>query len=321
MTNRTTWEGKLKPLGGLGRLESLVNLFVKEGEPGERSFENYKVVVMAADSGVSREDISIYPPMSSARIVQAHLDGTAAPSIFLRRIGREEILVDVGLFEPVDSEKVWNHRVSPGTRNFLQEPAMTPEEVVRAIESGSRVVERLEGLDIAGIGEVGVGNTVSSAAVLTSLLDVPLDKVIDRGSGVDDEVLARRADIITRALARHRPRSGDVLDILGKVGCFELAAMTGFIVRAGERRLPVMLDGYVACLAALLAVRLSGRRENLLVASHLSREKGHRMVLEELGLGPLFDFDLNYGEGLGAAIGLFLCELAFLCWRKIVNNC
>jgi len=319
MSEHTIWEAKLKPLGGLGRLEGLVNFFVEKGISPPRDFDNYRVVVMAGDNGISREGISIYSPADSVRIVQAHLEEAAATPVFLSRIGKEEILVDVGLFSPVDSGRVWDYRIRPGSGNFLVEPAMTREEAVQALEAGARVAARLDGLDIVGIGEIGVGNTVAAVAALAALLDLPAGQLADRGSGVSDSVLSRRISIIEKAIALHQPCPGDVLDAVSKVGGVTLAAMTGFIIGAGEKRLPVMLDGFVASVAALLATRLSGTCRELLVASHLSREKGHRLVLRELGLVPLFDFDLNYGEGLGAALGLFLCELAFVFSRRITQ--
>lgn len=320
LVNRGIWEGKLKPLGGLGRLEALVDLLIQGQTPVRATFDRYQVVIMAADNGVSREGISIYSPMDSRQIVAAHLDGSAAPVIFLNRIGKTEVLVDVGLFESIDSEKVWNYRIRAGTADFQWEPAMNRNEAIRAIDVGVLVAERLGDLDIIGIGEIGVGNTVASAAVLSALLGIYPEEVVDRGSGVADKVLARRVDIIKKALAQHQPRETDALDVLSKVGCLELAAMAGFILRAAEKRLPVMLDGYVASVAALLATRLAGVGNHRLVASHLSQEKGHQLALRELGLEPLFDFNLNYGEGLGAAMGLFLCELAFLFWRGIGDS-
>ncbi|MGI6487165.1 MAG: nicotinate-nucleotide--dimethylbenzimidazole phosphoribosyltransferase [Syntrophothermaceae bacterium] len=316
MTERYNWKGKLKPRGGLGRLESQVSLLVDKGILTSRGINNYLVVVMAGDNGISRENISIYHPMSSADIVEAHLRGEAAPAIFLQRIGKEEILVDVGLFDQVDCSQVWDYSIRRGTNNFRWEPAMTRVEAVRALEAGAQVVERLSGLDIVGLGEIGVGNTVSAAAIAASVLEVSADMVVDRGSGVDDTVLARRVEIVSEAISRHQPCKSDVVDILGKVGTFEIAAMTGFIVRAGEKGLPVMLDGYVSSVAALLASRM-GKLDGVVV-SHLSRERGHKTVLDALGLSPLFDFDLNYGEGMGAALGLFFCELGFAFLRKII---
>ena len=316
LTERSHWNGKLKPHGGLGRLESQISLLIDRGILTARGMNNYMVVVMAGDNGISRENISIYHPMSSADIVEAHLRGEAAPTIFLQRIGKREILVDVGLFEQVNCSRVWDYSIRRGTNNFRWEPAMTREETIRALEAGARVAECLTGLDMVGLGEIGVGNTVSAAAIVASVLEVSVDMVVDRGSGVDDTVLARRVDLVSEAISRYQPCKSDVVDVLGKVGTFEIAAMTGFIIRAGEKGLPVMLDGYVSSVAALLAAR-TGNLDGVVV-SHLSRERGHKTVLDALGLSPLFDFDLNYGEGMGAALGLFFCELGFEFLRKII---
>jgi nicotinate-nucleotide--dimethylbenzimidazole phosphoribosyltransferase len=294
------------PIQGLGRLEFLYSRLEKLNN----NARDYCLVIFAGDNGVSCENTSIYEPMSSYGIVKRHLEGNAPTAILLNRLGKKEYIVDVGLARQMENSAIIDHNIRRGSANFLDEDALEKWEVKKAIAAGQRIWDEIDysRFDIIGLGEIGVANTLCAAA-LTAVMTANAPAVMaGKGSG-DDKVIDKKADIISRALEFRYPEADNLLDLMARFGGLEIAALSGFILEAAKKQKPIVLDGFVTAVAALLASRIDSSVNTYLIAPSLSDERGHRTVLDILGLEPVFDLNINYGEGLAAAIGLFMAEI------------
>jgi nicotinate-nucleotide--dimethylbenzimidazole phosphoribosyltransferase len=202
--------------------------------------------------------------------------------------------------------------IAPGTKNFLVEPAMSPDQARAALTAGVELAESAgrDGFGLIGTGDMGIGNTTPSAAITAVMTGHPAADVTGRGTGIDDQGFTRKVSVIERALALHRPDSNDPIDVLSKVGGFEIAGLAGLILGAAARRIPVVLDGFIAGAAALIAAGLQPRCADYLIAAHRSVERGHQAALNRLGVTPLLDLDLRLGEGTGACLGIGLVQAA-----------
>ncbi len=294
-----------KPPGSLGRLEELaITLAGITGEPLPR-LPRKTVIVMAADHGVAAEGVSAYPQAVTAQMVANFLAGGAAINVLARRAGARVAVVDVGVAAdlPVHPDLV-GRKVAAGTRNLVEGPAMTEAEALAAIAVGIEVVAREveRGLDLVATGDMGIANTTASSVIVAAITGRSAAEVTGRGTGIDDAGLAHKVAVVERALAVNRPRPDDPLGVLASVGGLEIAGLVGVLLGAAARRIPVLLDGFIAGAAALVATELCPAAREHLVAAHSSVEIGHRVVLDRLGLAPFLEFDLRLGEGTGAAL-------------------
>jgi nicotinate-nucleotide--dimethylbenzimidazole phosphoribosyltransferase len=199
-----------------------------------------------------------------------------------------------------------------GTKNMTKRPAMTRQQALDAIESGIEVIEAeiAKGLDIVGTGDMGIGNTTASSAICAAITHKPVEKVTGRGTGLDDEQLSHKIKVIQKALELNKPNPGDPIDVLAKVGGFEIGGLVGVMLGAAAHRIPVVVDGFISGAAALIATGLSPALRDYLIAAHLSAESGHKILLEYLGLTPLLNLEMRLGEGTGAALGIAIVEAA-----------
>ncbi len=308
-----------KPPGSLGRLEELaVRIAGLTANPVP--FLDQKVVfVLAADHGVARLGVSAYPQAVTAQMVANFLAGGAAINALARAAGARVVVADFGVINPPTHPELRAYSLGPGTADFTTGPAMTREQAVAAVERGIALLESElgPGLDLVGTGEMGIGNTTAAAAVVSALLGVPPEAAVGRGTGLDRAGVRHKAGVVEAALRHNRPDPADPLDVLAKVGGFEIGGLVGLIFGAAARRKPVVLDGYITGAAALLAVRLCPAVRPYLIASHRSAEPGHRLVLRALGLRPLLDLGLRLGEGTGAALGFMLIDAALRAHREM----
>jgi nicotinate-nucleotide--dimethylbenzimidazole phosphoribosyltransferase len=302
-----------KPPGSLGRLEELsVRLAGIMGQPLP-AIKDKVIVTMAGDHGVVEEGVSAYPQEVTTQMVLNFLGGGAAINALARHVGARVVVVDMGVKGDLPAHPdLLSKKVAPGTANIARGPAMTREQAVRSLEAGIEVVEAEigRGLDIVGLGEMGIGNTTPSAAIAAAFTGESPDLIAGRGTGVDDVGLARKIKAIEAALAVNRPDPDDALDVLAKVGGFEIGGLAGVILGAAAHRKAVMVDGFISTAAAMVATRLAPAAKPYLIAAHRSQEYGHGMMLDWLGLDPLVDLDMRLGEGTGAAIGISLAEAA-----------
>jgi nicotinate-nucleotide--dimethylbenzimidazole phosphoribosyltransferase len=313
---RTRQDHLTKPAGSLGLLEELsIQLAGITGTLRPR-LERKGVIVMAGDHGVAREGVSAYPAEVTPQMVQNFLHGGAAINVLARQAGARVVVVDVGVAVEIVSDEqlhgLVRRKVAYGTANLAVGPAMTREQAIQAVQVGIEVVncEIDVGLDLVATGDMGIGNTTPSAAIVAAFTGLPVAQVTGRGTGVNDIGLAHKIAIIEQSLAINRPNPGDPLDVLSKVGGLEIAGLTGVILGAAARRVPVVIDGFISGAAALIAAELSPAVKPYLIAAHQSVEIGHRAILERLGLRPLLHLGLRLGEGTGAVLAFHLVEAA-----------
>ena len=302
-----------KPPKALGRLESLsIHLAGIKGS-ALPTIQHKAIAVMAADHGVTAEGVSAFPPEVTPAMVLNFAAGGAGINVIGRHVGARVIVTDVGVNADLAAAEGIRHRkIRMGTANMAQGPAMTREECLAAIEVGIELVEEeaQRGLDIIATGEMGIGNTTAASAVIAALTGENVERVTGRGTGIRAEALPAKVAVIERALAVNAPDSQDPVEVLAKVGGLEIAAMTGVYLGGAAARVPVVMDGFISAAAALAAVRLCHECVDYILPSHVSIEAGHQVVLDELGLTPLFDLQMRLGEGTGAALSMSIIEAA-----------
>jgi nicotinate-nucleotide--dimethylbenzimidazole phosphoribosyltransferase len=300
-----------KPQGSLGKLEELaLRLAVIHGKVPPQLGRKL-LFVFAADHGIAEEGISAYPKAVTAQMTYNFLRGGAAINVLARHYGVDVQVIDVGVdHEFAAPPGLRDLKIRRGTDNFSRGPAMTRLEAVQSIETGIRLVEEIvpQSPFLLGAGEMGIGNTSSATAILCAFTGAAPLAITGRGTGIDDTTLEKKIAAIERGLALNRPDPGDPLDVLTKVGGLEIGAMTGVMLGAAAFRIPMVLDGFISGAAALLALRLSPAIQDVLFASHLSTEPGHKFLLKELRLQPTLDLQMRLGEGTGACILMGLIE-------------
>ena len=311
-----------KPQGSLGKLENLsVKLAGITGNPLP-VIQHKAVIVMAGDHGVVAEGVTLYPQEVTAQMVHNFLRGGACINVLTRHIGARVVVVDVGVKAQLDSQpQLRSRKIGLGTKSIIRHAAMTRQEAIDCVEAGIDVVEEElgKGLDMLGAGEMGIGNTTASSAVCAAVTGVVVEKVTGRGTGVDDEQLTHKTAIVQKALDLHHPDPDDVLDVLSKVGGFEIGGIAGIILAGAAYRIPVVIDGFISGAGALIAAGLAPRAKEYIIAAHISAEPGHRAVLEYLGLQPLLDMGMRLGEGTGACLGMFFVEAAAKLLREMAT--
>lgn len=304
-----------KPTGALGVLEDLsIRLAGMTGNVRPR-FSKKGVVCMAADHGVALEGVSAYPAEVTGQMVMNILAGGAAINVLSRQAGAEVVMVDVGVAVDLpDHPALINRKVAHGSESMLKGPAMTREQAARAVEVGISVVQEKidQGWDLVATGDMGIGNTTPSAAITSIMTGLPVEQVTGRGTGLDDAGLKRKVEVIEKAIALNNPDPNDALDVLAKVGGYEIAGLAGVILGAAARRVPVVVDGFISGAAALIAAGLNPDSGNYMIASHQSVEIGHRAIWNKLGLRPLINLEMRLGEGTGAVICFHIVEAATL---------
>ena len=303
-----------KPPGSLGRLEELVVTLAGITGQVDAPVDRRAIVVTAADHGVAQRGVSAYPAEVTPQMVANFVAGGAAINTLAAAVGARLVVVDVGVAGPIPAVEapgprggaLIEARIRPGTADMTVEPAMALAEALEAIAIGRRVVADLaaDGLDLIGIGEMGIGNTTAASALAAVFTGVPVDAVTGRGTGVDDDGRRRKIEAIRRAIALHAPDPSDPIGVLAAVGGLEIAALVGVIVEAVIRRIPVVLDGFITGAAALVATALAPGIAPRLIAGHRSSEPGHANVLGHLGLRPVLELDLRLGEASGAAVAM-----------------
>ena len=301
-----------KPRGSLGRLEELsIQLAGMTANPLP-AVDRKVVIVMAADHGVTREGVSAYPAEVTPQMVLNFLHGGAAINVLARQAGAHVVVVDMGVATEVAdaSGKLIQRRVGPGTANLAQGPAMSCEQALESLQNGIEIAEAeiARGADILATGDMGIGNTTASAAIACVLMNESPEKIAGRGTGVDDEGLKRKVSMIARALEVNQPNARDALDVLAKVGGFEIGGLAGVMLAAAANRKPLVVDGFISTAAAMIAASLAPAARKYMIAAHVSQERGHRLMLEWLGLHPLLDMNMRLGEGTGAALAFHLIE-------------
>lgn len=300
-----------KPKGSLGVMEMIAKKIAGITGQAVPAITKKTCILMAGDHGVMEEGFNAYPQEVTAQMVHNFLNGGAAMNVFSRHVGAELLVVDVGVATDFTAHPLLlKKKVAYGTKNMSRGPAMTTAQALKAIETGFEVAETClaGGSDLLGLGEMGIGNTTPSTALLAVFSGAPVEKITGRGTGASDKLLRLKIKAIERALQVNKPVAVEPLEALAKVGGLEIAGLVGVILAGAVRRVPVVLDGYISGAAALVASAMHPDVKDYLLASHLSEEPGHKMMLELIGVQPILFMNMRLGEGTGAALAMGIIE-------------
>lgn len=312
-----------KPVGSLGRLEELAKKIVEITKNENPSIKNKVIFTLAADHGVAEEKISAYPKEVTAQMVYNFIRGGAAINVLARHADAKVIVVDMGVACALKPHsKLIIKKVSCGTKNISKGPAMTREEAVKSIENGIDLFEEefnKNHIDIIGTGDMGIGNTTPSSAIASVITGKPAEDTTGKGTGIDNKTLSKKIEAIKKAIRINKPNKKDGVNVLSKVGGFEIGGLAGIILAAASKRVPVIIDGFISGAAALIAYQLEPKIRDYIIAAHSSVEKGHKLILKYLDLTPLLDLQLRLGEGTGAALAMYLVEASIKILTKMAT--
>ncbi|MCP4650508.1 MAG: nicotinate-nucleotide--dimethylbenzimidazole phosphoribosyltransferase [PVC group bacterium] len=309
-----------KPLGSLGRLEELAKQISGMHGSLDFSLTNKVIFTLAGDHGIAEEGVSAFPQEVTAQMVYNFLNCGAGINVLARHVGARVVVGDLGVKGELEDKdkRLKIKKVAPGTKNMCKEPAMTKDQAVQAIEAGIELFEEelSNGIDIVGTGEMGIANTTPSSAIVAAITKAKVVDITGRGTGINDQSFVLKIKKIEEALALHQPDSIDAIDVLSKVGGFEIGGLSGIMLAAAAHKTPVVIDGFISGAAALIAYTLEPKVKDYMIAAHCSVEKGHRIALDYMGLKPILDLDLRLGEGTGAALAMSIIEAGV----KIMNE-
>jgi len=300
-----------KPPGSLGRLEELAKQLAEIQNTEFPRAAKKLVLVMAADHGICEEGVSAYPSAVTAQMVRNFSTGGAAINVLVRHASANVLVVDMGVAGPIDGNGHLDRRIADGTRNFLHGEAMSQEQALRCLETGISIAEEAAAnqIDLIAGGDMGIGNTTSSSVITALVTRSSPEQVVGRGTGIGDDGLERKRRVVTEAIRLH---SGwqDGVDLLRRVGGFEIGGLAGLMLGAARHRIPIILDGFIATAAALIAAEICPLTKFYMIAAHCSAEPGHVAAQQHLGLEPLLRWNMRLGEGTGAALVFPLIEAA-----------
>ncbi|MFQ5465163.1 MAG: nicotinate-nucleotide--dimethylbenzimidazole phosphoribosyltransferase [Thermodesulfobacteriota bacterium] len=310
-----------KPRGSLGRLEELARRYAAMTGSASPSVTRKVIFTFAGDHGVADEGVSAFPREVTPQMVYNFLAGGAGINVLARHTGCEVVVVDMGVDHDFEgSDGLVDRKVVRGTRNMRLGSAMTRDEATRCIEAGMNLaVEHAGEGVIFGTGDMGIANTTAASAIAAVLTGSPVRDVTGYGTGIDDEVLIHKIEVIKDSIRTNSPDPADPVDVLSKVGGAEIAGITGLVLGAASRRVPVVADGLISTAGALVAVEMKPETADYIFASHNSVEKGHRVMLEHMGLDPILDLGLRLGEGTGAALAISIVEAAVRVYNEMAT--
>lgn len=317
---RAHWDTVAKPLGSLGLLEEMVAR-IAGLTGGDLDISKRAVVVFCADNGVLEEGVAMTPGEITAMMTGFIVEGRSSVCVMAKKAGADIIPVDMGMFSSIDAPGLIDRRVAGGTKNMAKGPAMTREEAMQAIQTGIDLAKECKGkgYKLLATGEMGIGNTTTSSAVASVFLGRDVEDMTGRGVGLSDEGLAQKQNAIRKAIEVNAPDPKDALDVLAKVGGFDIAGMCGLFIGGALCGIPVVVDGFISSVAALTAQRLCPASANCMVVSHLSKEPAAASVLEELGLTPIIHANMRLGEGTGAVAVMPLLDMALAVYKDTIT--
>ena len=315
------------PTRALGRLHEISERLCGIRETLQPSIKRKAVLVMAGDHGVVNAGVSAYPQEVTGAMVQTFLAGGAGINVICGHVGAEVFVVDMGIIAELNgldmpgSDHLVTHKIASGTADFTRGPAMSTREAEQSILRGFQEAAKLyqNGVDVLGTGDMGIGNTTSSAAIGAVICDVGLDKMVGRGTGVDDEGLTRKREAVSRAIELNKPVADDGLDVLAKVGGFEIGGIAGCVLAGAYHQRPVVIDGFISTAGTLIAKALCPTVTDYLFAGHCSAESGHRFMLDYLKLDPILDLGMRLGEGTGGALAMSIIEGAVRIFKEVLT--
>jgi len=302
----------VKPIGSLGKLEDIAVKISGITGKQKNSFEKKVTIIMASDNGVVEEGVSAAPQAVTALMTINFLKGVTGVCVLSKHAGADIRVVDIGVGSDLKYPGLISRKIRKGTSNMAKGPAMSREEAISAIETGIEMVSQLvkEGYSLFGTGEMGIGNTSTASAVAMAFLGCSSEEAVGKGVGLTEEGYANKKSVIERAISINKPDSNDPIDVLSKVGGFDIAGMTGCFLGAAYCRVPIVIDGFISAAAALAAYRINPLVRDYIIPSHLSEEPGYSLVINEIGLKPLLDLNMRLGEGSGCPLAFNIIEAA-----------
>lgn len=310
-----------KPQGSLGKLEKLAIKLAGISSELYPSFEKKTHLVMAGDHGVVKEGVSAFPQEVTTQMVHNFLNNGAAINVLAAEIGAEIQIIDMGMIDDLEQEKLIVKKVKNGTDNMTKGRSMSKKEAIQSLEIGIEIAEKYikSGSKVIGIGEMGIGNTTASSAIIAVITKADLKDIVGFGTGLDPDGVKHKIEIIKTALEKNNPDPEDAIDILSAVGGLEIAGMAGVIIGAAVNNTPVVMDGLISGAAALIAQKLNPEVVNYLIPSHSSVEPGHKKVYEQLGLTSFLDLNMRLGEGTGAVLAMPFLDSSISLMRKMAT--
>ncbi len=309
-----------KPRGSLGKLEEIsIKLAGIQGN-AIPEIKNKVIFTFAGDHGIVEEGISAYPSEVTKQMVLNFLNGGAAINVLARHVNARVVVADLGVSGDIEAPELIVKKVGYGTKNFVREPAMTRAQAVEAIEAGIEIFNKqFRGAELIALGDMGIGNTTSSSAICSAITGRAPEEVTGRGTGIGEEAYRKKVTIIRKALELHKPEGRDAIDVLSKVGGFEIAGLAGVTLAAASNRVAVVSDGFISTTGALIAHTLNPDVSDYIFAAHRSVEKGHEIILEHMKLEPILDLNLRLGEGTGAALAMSIIEAGVKILREMAT--
>lgn len=311
-----------KPPGSLGRLEDLAKQLVAITENTMPVIDKKVVFTFAGDHGITEEGVSAYPKEVTPQMVFNFIRGGAGINVLARHAGAEVIVVDVGVDHDFGNiEGLVSRKIMRGTKNMMKGPAMTKDEAQQCIQVGIDLASEYagKGYQLFGTGDMGIGNTTPSSAIASVMTGRAVADVTGRGTGITDQSLKRKIEVIEESIKLNRPDSSDALDVLAKVGGAEIGGIAGLILGAAAHRIPVVIDGFISTAGAIIAYGIEPKTKDYMIAGHSSVEIGHKAMLEKLGLEPILNLNLRLGEGTGAALAMHMIEAGLRIYREMAT--
>lgn len=308
-----------KPLGSLGTLENMIVRLSGINRTYLPKVDKKAIIIMCADNGVVEEGVSSCPKSVTATVTENFTRGITGVCVFSKLTDAKLVIVDVGVDAEISNSIILNKKIRYGTWNFVKGPAMTREEALQGINTGIELVKDLkaQGINMLGTGEMGIGNTSTSSAMAAAFTGSPVEEVAGVGSGLSNAALQNKIAVIKKAIEINKPNPADPIDVLSKVGGFDIAGLTGCFLGAAIYGIPIMIDGFISSVAALTAVKIHPGVRNFIFPSHGSAEPGHKLVMEELNMEPMLNLHMRVGEGTGAALGFQLVDAAMAAYTQM----
>jgi len=308
-----------KPLGSLGRLENIIVQFAGISKNFMPKIDQKKIIIMCSDNGVFEEGVSSCPKDVTSSVTQNFTRGFTAVNVLSKNAGADVIVVDIGVDDNIVNDKILNRKIRRGTDNIAKGPAMTREEAIHAIEVGIDIVksQKEAGVNLLGTGEMGICNTTTSSAITAVLTGADVKDITGIGSGLSNSAFLNKVSVIEKAIIVNKPDKNDPLDVLCKLGGFDIAGLVGCFLGAAYYRIPIFIDGFISAVAALVATRLNSKVSDFILPSHGSSEPGSDLVLKELGKPAFLNLGMRVGEGTGAALAFCIVDAAYAAYTKM----
>lgn len=313
------WDNIAKPLNSLGKLEALIIKSAGFLGNDKIDFSKRCVVVICADNGIVAEGVTQVSNEITAIVAENMTCGKATINVLSQKIGAEVFVIDIGIAKDIKNTEIINRKIMYGTNNFLKKPSMSKDCAIKAIEVGIDFVKDLKdkGYNLIATGEMGIGNTTTSSAIAACCLNKKVAEVTGRGAGLCDAALQRKIDVINKAIKLHKPNRDEPIDVLSKVGGLDIAGLVGVFLGGAAFKIPVLIDGFISSVAALLAIKICPDVRNYMFATHISNEPAGKMLLQEIGLPYLLDLEMCLGEGTGAVMAFPIFDLALEVYTKM----